>query len=85
MEMAELNIYMSFVNNPLRVFDVLGEYDFVCDKNHRKWYKDFKMELYYKSVISQVKILHVEDISNMVMDFMSEWTADKVKEKIEEE
>ena len=84
MEMAELNIYMSFVNDPIVVFDVLGEYDFVCDKNHRKWYKDFKMELYYKSLISQVKILHVEDISNMVMDFMSDWTVDKAKEKIEE-
>ncbi|MBQ8479202.1 MAG: hypothetical protein IJ503_02315 [Akkermansia sp.] len=51
-ENAGLNIYRSYLNRPESISDVLGECDFICDKNHRKWYKEFNVELYYNSVLS---------------------------------
>ena len=84
MEMAELNIYMSFVNNPLRVFDVLGEYDFVCDKMHRNWYKDFNIQIIYKSIIDEYTFVDIKSIPEAIANELKKWLKDKTEEKIAE-
>lgn len=81
-ELQDVNVYRSYFNAPTIISDVLGNYDFICDKMHRNWYKDFNIQIIYKSIDKEHTFVNINDIPEAIENELKNWVKGKIKEKI---